>query len=94
MKKGFDAGAVLERLKDYFQVSDNAGLAKKLGISAQAVSNWKTRNTLDFELILEKTPTADLNVIFRGVPLEPAQVKEIEALKARLVAVERKVGAK
>ncbi len=91
MKKKFDAGAFLERLKTYFQETDNAGLGRRLGVSKQAISNWKTRNTLDFQLILEKCKEADLNVLFRGAALGFKEEEEIVSLKKRLEAVERRI---
>lgn len=92
MGKKFDSGSVLERLRDYFGVADNAALGKKLGVSKQAVSNWKARNTLDFPLILEKCPEADLNLLFRGTPFEG--VTSPKEVLARLEALEKKMKAK
>jgi hypothetical protein len=57
---------IIERLLIYFNVETNAALAQKLGVSATTLSNWKNRNTMDYELVFTKCEGANLNWIFFG----------------------------
>lgn len=47
-------GAMLDTIKEYLNIKKNTELAKFLGISSQAVSNWYSRNTFDAELLYTK----------------------------------------
>lgn len=57
---------VIERLKVFFNVDTNAALAQKLGVSATTLSNWKNRNTIDYELLFTKCEGANFNWLFLG----------------------------
>jgi hypothetical protein len=83
--KAFNAGPVIARLMEHFQAKENQELAAILGVSKQAVSNWKTRNTLDFPLVLEKFD-GDLNWLFKGTPLEGAKTPQEALAKIRDIA--------
>ena len=45
---------MLERLIHYYTKGNKAQFAKRLGVSAQTISAWITRNTCDIELIYAK----------------------------------------
>lgn len=47
---------MLDLIKEYANIKNNTSLAKILGITSQAVSNWYARNTFDPELIYSKCP--------------------------------------
>lgn len=89
----FDAKKIVERLKENYAFSEDKELAVFLGINNQKVYNWKKRNTLDLTVILAKCPDLDLNWLFRGAALSDKGREEIEALKKRLAALEKKVKA-
>lgn len=56
---------LIDRLKSYFQVNTLTELAEKLGVSITNISNWKSRNTMDWELIFTKCEKADFNWLLR-----------------------------
>ncbi len=62
----FSSREVIERLRIAFSVQTDSDLAKCLGISKSALSNWKTRNSLDLELIDTKCEHLSLEWVFRG----------------------------
>lgn len=47
-------GEMLDAIKQHLNMQKNTELAKFLGISSQAVSNWYSRNTFDAELLYTK----------------------------------------
>jgi hypothetical protein len=57
---------ILNRLYAYFQVDSSAKLAEKLGVLPSTISNWKKRNSIDWELIFTKCKDADLNWLVLG----------------------------
>lgn len=85
-----DGNAVVSRLKDHFQVSEDSQLAEILGIHKQSVYNWKTRSTVDLKVVLERCADVDLNTLFRGQPFESKEGEKIRALEKRLAALEKK----
>lgn len=48
---------MLDLIKEHAKLKNNSSLAKFLGITSQAVSNWYARNTFDAELIFSKIPS-------------------------------------
>jgi hypothetical protein len=88
----FDAKKIVERLKEHYSFSEDKELAVFLGINNQKVYNWKKRNTLDLAVILAKCPDVDFNWLLRGVAMNDKGREEIESLKARLAAIEKKLG--
>lgn len=83
LKKVLDATKVYDRIKEDQVIPSDAALARFFGKSPQTLSNWKGRNSVQLELILAKCPKIDLNWLFRGIPLDPEERKEIKAHKAR-----------
>lgn len=77
--------AILDRAKASFGLVTDTQLAETLGISPQTLSNWRKRNSLDFELLLTKCESADLNWLIRGEEAldETADVK-VKILTERL----------
>lgn len=57
---------LIDRLLIYFKVDTNAALADKLGVSATTLSNWKSRNTIDFDLIFTKCEDINTNWLLTG----------------------------
>ncbi len=57
---------VLNALKEYKNFSSMAEFARYLGIKAQALSNWYTRNTFDIHILSDKFPEIDANWLLRG----------------------------
>jgi hypothetical protein len=91
LRMKFDSRKIVERLKEHYSFSEDKELAVYLGINNQKVYNWKKRNTLDLTVILAKCPDVDLNWLFRGVVLNDKAREELEAVKTRLAALEKKI---
>lgn len=51
-----DKTMMLDRIKDYYSFQTDVVFAKFLGITPQALSNWKNRNSFDAELLYNKCP--------------------------------------
>ena len=58
--------SIIERLFIYFQVDNNKQLAEKLGVSNTVLSNWKARNTIDYELLFTKCENINFNWLIKG----------------------------
>ena len=50
----------------YFQVNTLGELSVALGVSPSVLSNWKKRNTIDWELLFSKCEKANLNWLIYG----------------------------
>lgn len=57
---------IIERLFTFFKVDTNIALADKLGVSATTLSNWKSRNSIDYELLFTKCEGINFNWLFLG----------------------------
>lgn len=49
-----DKSIRLQRLINYYCSGNKAEFAKKLGITAQCLYSWSSRNTLDYDIIFAK----------------------------------------
>lgn len=49
--KTFSSSEILERLKQVLNITTDVELANTLGIKKTTLSNWKTRNTIDYNLV-------------------------------------------
>lgn len=59
---------LLNRLKSALNLTTDVELSSFLGISTQGISSWRSRNTIDYDLIFTKCGHLDLNWLIRGVP--------------------------
>lgn len=57
---------IIERLFIVFKVDSHAALARALGVSATTLSNWKKRETIDYDLIFTKCEDINLNWLLLG----------------------------
>jgi phage repressor protein C with HTH and peptisase S24 domain len=62
----FDKSLILNRLKTIKNLSSDRELADFLGITTQNLSNWRSRNTIDYDLLFTKCVDVDLNWILTG----------------------------
>lgn len=62
-----DKNYIIDEIKKYLGFIRDSELADFLGIGQSTISNWRRRNTLDYELILSKCEDLDANWLFRGV---------------------------
>lgn len=79
---------ILDRLMVYLDVKTDAALAQKLGYKNQStLGNWRIRNTIDLDRILEAAPGIDLNWLIKGItPLsaQPASDREYVLLREQI----------
>lgn len=57
---------ILDRIILYYGLKNKTGLASFLGVSAQTISNWYSRNSIDFDQVFEKCAGLDLNWLIYG----------------------------
>lgn len=57
---------ILERVKEYLGVQSDSQLSAVLGVKKSTISNWKTRNSIDFELLFTKCDRADIGWLIMG----------------------------
>lgn len=60
-------GEMLDAIKSHLNMQKNTELAKFLGVSSQAVSNWYARNTFDAELIYTKCGSINADWLLTGI---------------------------
>ena len=87
---------ILQSIKDYKGLRTNTALAKFLGVSPSALSNWIARGTLDETLIVQKIPEIDVNFLRTGeFPMIEQDdiignlLKRIEYLERRIEILEK-----
>lgn len=61
-----DKSLILNRIKLHYGFKTDAQFAKFLGIKPNSLSNWYSRNTMDYELIFSKCDEIDANWLFTG----------------------------
>jgi transcriptional regulator with XRE-family HTH domain len=79
---------IIQRLQLFFDVKTSKALAQKLGVSESALSNWKNRNTIDYELLFTKCEGINFNWLFLGkgeMNSLPEQVNESPPGYARVI---------
>lgn len=61
-----DKKQILSRFKEVKKITSDIELAQFLGISRGTLSNWKARNSLDFELLFSKCEHESLHWLITG----------------------------
>ena len=61
-----DKKQILNRFKEVKKITSDIDLAQYLGISRGTLSNWKARNSLDFELLFSKCEQESLHWLITG----------------------------
>lgn len=64
MGKLQSAGVILDRIKHVYQLKSDKKLAEFLQVKAGTVSAWRSRKSLNYDLILQKCSKIDLNWLF------------------------------
>ena len=57
---------IIDRAKSGLGLSSDIELAKHLGVSKSTLSNWKSRNTVDYDVLFSKCKHLDLNWLITG----------------------------
>lgn len=83
---------ILDRLMAYLGVKTDAALAQKLGYKNQStLGNWRSRNTIDLDRILDAAPEIDLNWLIKGseqIPEQPASDREYALLREQIERIQ------
>ena len=61
-----DSNLILNRLMEYNGYHKDKELYEFLGVKSSTFGSWRSRNTLDYELIMRKFPEVDYNWLFKG----------------------------
>jgi len=77
-----NAGEVIDRLKTITNTKNDAELARKLGKNPTVVYTWRSRNTLNHEVILRHFWDEDLNYIYKGLYVG-SKIKEGEEIYSK-----------
>lgn len=59
-----NASSVLKRIKSAYNLNSYGELAEYLGVSPGTISAWKTRDTLNYKLILDRCSDLDFDTLF------------------------------
>ncbi len=62
-----DKSLILNRIKSHYNLKRKADLARFLGIESNTLSNWYTRNIVNFDLILTKCDDINPNWLINGI---------------------------
>jgi hypothetical protein len=62
---------ILTRLKSALKIGTDKNIAEFLGVSPQAISTWRKRNSIDYDLLFAKCGDLNLNWLIRGTGEDP-----------------------
>lgn len=96
-----DKAMMLDRIKEHYSFKTEVDFAKFLGITPQAFSNWKSRNSFDAELLYNKCPELNPSWLLCGKEpmitdgkLQELQVNETKSpyiLRKKLTYLEKEI---
>lgn len=66
MSESKNAIDFLNRLKSILKIDRDTALAEFLGVKQNTISGWKSRNTVDYDLIMTKCESLDWNYLLFG----------------------------
>lgn len=89
--KTFSSKEIIERLKIGLELSSDNALADTLGVSKTTLSNWKSRNSLDFPLVFSLCEHISLEWLLTGKG-NMLKEEETEDVSAPVVSYDPKVG--
>lgn len=89
--KTFSSKEIIERLKIGLELSSDNALADTLGVSKTTLSNWKSRNSLDFPLVFSLCEHISLEWLLTGKG-NMLKEEEKEEASAPVVSYDPKVG--
>lgn len=79
--KTFSSGDILNRLKAALAVGTDKELAETLGIKKATLSNWRTRNSIDFPLVFSFCEHINIDWLITG----RGEPNNLESTKPSLV---------
>lgn len=80
-KKSHSAKKILDRIKYAYRLRTDTELANYLGVSQSTIPTWKSRDTLNRELIIAKCDDINANWIFHGE--EPIFKKDLNKVEEK-----------
>lgn len=66
MGKNFSSELILERIKTAYKLKNNSELARFLGVKPNTISNWYSRNSIDFDILFSKCEGISLDWLING----------------------------
>ena len=57
---------ILERLREYYGYKTQKELAEKLGVNQSTLTMWKTRNSIDWDVVFTKCEDIDFHWLITG----------------------------
>ena len=64
--KTFSSKEIIERLKKALHITSDYALSEELGISKATLSNWKSRNSIDYNLVFSKCKLINIDWLITG----------------------------
>ena len=61
-----DKSIIINELKKYLNINTDTKFAKFLGLKQNTISSWKSRNSLDYDLIISKCDQINANWLLTG----------------------------
>lgn len=61
-----DKSIIINELKKYLNIKTDSEFAKFLGLKQNTISSWKSRNSLDYDLIISKCDQINANWLLTG----------------------------
>lgn len=61
-----EAVQILDKVKVLYKLNSDKELANFLELKQSTLSVWRTRNTINYDIIFDKCKDVDLNVLIRG----------------------------
>ena len=77
MKSNWEVAEIIKRARMAMNIKNDSEFAKFLGISRATVSNWYTRRSIDFPLLLSKMEGVDYNWLLTGKGNSPYNANPI-----------------
>lgn len=62
---------ILDKIKEFYGLKGNKALSEFLGVTKQTISNWYSRNTIDYDIVLAKCKDVDLHWLLLGSNEKP-----------------------
>ena len=76
---------IVKRAKDAMKFRTDLELAQYLGVARSTLSNWMTRNSIDFPLLLEKMKDVDYNWLLTGKGSHKLREQQMEGNMVELI---------
>lgn len=76
--KTFSSEKIIERLKEALEINSDSALAERLKVTKGTLSNWKARNSLDFEKVFSVCDLISVDWLLTGEGEMLKPTKEIE----------------